>query len=334
MSFFRSRYKYINGNYLVTGYYGGIEKRAFRVNEELNPVFPDSIDLKITNKCSTGCPFCHENSRPDGEEAIVSNTISVLDKLPKVGIELAIGGGNIFESFSVFEEIVFWAKDYFSLAVTINAKDVLKNIKFFKNSVFFNLSAIGISVSSIDEIRKVIESDLFKFRSFEVVFHIVIGVFPVKELEELLVYDKIDFIKSGNNELVINSFGVSINILLLGFKLFGRGLSYTPSLSNLKLDEYEKVLKKRIDYMKNSDMKGDKILVKKIAFDNLAIKQLNIKPKLSKKDWSKFYMGDEFSCSMYIDAVNEVFAPTSHSSQDQRVSWKDMDILEFFKKHR
>lgn len=44
------------------------------------------------------------------------------------------------------------------------------------------------------------------------------------------------------------------------------------------------------------------------------------------------YMGDEFTHTMYVDAVSEIFAPTSRDSF--RVSWNDMKILEFFNTYK
>ena len=60
-------YMYLNGNYVVHWKGHVQEKRALRVGEELISEFPDSIDLKITNKCPWACPYCHESSTPNGK---------------------------------------------------------------------------------------------------------------------------------------------------------------------------------------------------------------------------------------------------------------------------
>lgn len=60
--------KYINGNYFVTLDNEGTKTyRALRKREDFISEFPDSIDLKITNKCSIGCSFCHESSIKTGK---------------------------------------------------------------------------------------------------------------------------------------------------------------------------------------------------------------------------------------------------------------------------
>ena len=58
---------YLNGNYVVYWKGDTLIKRALRVGEDLISEFPDSIDLKVTNKCSWGCDFCHESSNPGGK---------------------------------------------------------------------------------------------------------------------------------------------------------------------------------------------------------------------------------------------------------------------------
>ena len=42
-----------------------------------------------------------------------------------------------------------------------------------------------------------------------------------------------------------------------------------------------------------------------MSFDNLALKQLDIKNYLSEKEWDDFYQGNDGLCTMYIDAVKQ-----------------------------
>ena len=68
-----------------------------------------------------------------------------------------------------------------------------------------------------------------------------------------------------------------------------------------------------------------------LSFDNLALEQLDLKSAFLKKDWDRFYLGDEFTHSMYLDAVNGEYAPTSRSPKSERVSWDGLDIITYFK---
>lgn len=81
---------YKNGNYTVWLYDDGTKIKESE-DDVFCSLFPDSIDLKITNRCDLGCPMCHENSTPDGEHAVLDGEF--LDNLT-AGTELAIGGGN------------------------------------------------------------------------------------------------------------------------------------------------------------------------------------------------------------------------------------------------
>jgi MoaA/NifB/PqqE/SkfB family radical SAM enzyme len=120
-------YKYINGNYLVhyNPYSRKLSKRGFRRGEELKASFPDSLDLKITNKCVWGCPWCHESSTKDGNSFSLERTKEVLSQLPRVPIEVAIGGGNVLDIPHETLELVDWMKDYgFLPRITINYKDI------------------------------------------------------------------------------------------------------------------------------------------------------------------------------------------------------------------
>lgn len=81
---------YINGGYEVTIYSDGTKTR-----EVIPPVYPESMDIKITNSCSLAnhCKWCHENSHSEGKHGDLGKLLTKLAELP-AGVELAIGGGN------------------------------------------------------------------------------------------------------------------------------------------------------------------------------------------------------------------------------------------------
>ena len=107
-----------------------------------------------------------------------------------------------------------------------------------------------------------------------------------------------------------------VKVLLLGYKTFGRGISY-----------YSKDVVDNINkwYKHLPTLVGKLVL----SFDNLIIEQLNVKRLFTPKGWKRFYMGDDFTFTMYIDTVEQQYAPTSRS--DDRQSFKDYDLLQYFK---
>lgn len=303
--------KYINGNYIVINESYKKTYVGLRVGEPFESEFPDSIDLKITNLCSIGCPYCHESSSPLGKVFDIDKTIKILSKLPKVGIEIAIGGGDILTCPLKVSELVSWLRNNnFFPRVTIN----YKSIKLYSSNsgaeiddlLNFNNNIGGIGIS-IDEFREKdienVNNSLWLRGSNSIVYHIIAGIFPISDIKPL--------IESNNN------------VLILGYKNFGRAYGVSPKYS---IKEWEKELK-RVLYRYRYDN-----LSSKIAFDNLALEQLNIKDSLTTEEWEKFYMGKEFSHSMYIDAVEGIFSPSSRDSF--RMSWDDIDILSFFKKYK
>lgn len=82
---------YRNGNYDVTILEDGTKIRDY--DESPFPVFPESIDLKITDYCDAGCEWCHEQSTKAGKHAFQEVIFDLVMGLPP-GVEIAIGGGN------------------------------------------------------------------------------------------------------------------------------------------------------------------------------------------------------------------------------------------------
>ena len=48
-----------------------------------------------------------------------------------------------------------------------------------------------------------------------------------------------------------------------------------------------------------------------MSFDNLSLKQLNIKQYLTDEEWDRFYCGTDGAFTMYIDAVEQKYAMSS-----------------------
>lgn len=76
-----------NGNYLIYQKYDEDGKRvAVRLSEtaesELIPKYPELVDIKLTNVCHIGCPWCYQNSVSDsvhGDLNIIKTVIKSLN---------------------------------------------------------------------------------------------------------------------------------------------------------------------------------------------------------------------------------------------------------------
>lgn len=82
---------YVNGNYKVYIFDDGTKVRTTN-DDSFISAFPESIDLKITNRCDMGCPYCHENSTIDGVHGDILS-LGFIDTLHPF-TEIAIGGGD------------------------------------------------------------------------------------------------------------------------------------------------------------------------------------------------------------------------------------------------
>ena len=322
---------YKNGNYIATYSSRGLTKRACKVGTDFIADFPDSIDLKISNRCTWGCPFCHESSIPSGKIFDYDRTIQVLSQLPKAPIEIAIGGGNILETPVETQKLIYWLINRgFQTRITLNYKDLVgRNIKDEEQTLIESVGGVGVSLPYIPEgvvelaknltifdydsvLRTYLFGDLFSSKSINVnhpVVHIIAGIFPASQLDDLFKYS-------------------SIPILILGYKQWGRAKNTCLPEG---IEEFERKIKQQIYRMRTEDYDGF-YGKKTIGFDNLALEQLNLKSALTDKEWNRFYLGDEGHHSMYVDAVEETFAKTSRSPE--RASWNDVGLIEFFKSLR
>jgi len=195
-----------NGNYYVVYYsfYGKLDKGLdfkFRVafhDEELKPKFPENIEIKITNKCKMNCPYCYENSTPDGKHANPNFVENFLDK----PIEIVFGGGNPLLHPEIFNFLNH--KTYFK-AITVNAS--------FLKDFYYKLpcKTIGLSYSNLkDTIIAAQKASEYA----KVIVHFINGVHTEKEI--------IEFLEEANeySEYLVES------ILILGYKDVGRGKNF------------------------------------------------------------------------------------------------------------
>lgn len=283
-------WEYKNGNYVVRILDDGTK---IRLSENPIPDIPESIDVKITNKCNAGCAFCHEKSHIDGKSFNVNLAYRLFKELPR-GIELAIGGGNPLEEEQnlryLFRKL---SNPIYNLTInSIHLED------YKKSYLQYYINAVGVSYrkEKHEEIKKFCEE--LKKEKKQSVIHIIAGVHSIDDFKRCLK----DFDR----------------ILILGYKVFGRGIDYYSDEVKQKILEWEKEI--------GSLLYRDKIIV----FDNLAIKQLDIERFFEKEKWSEKYMGNDGEFTMYLDLVEEKFSISSRS--EKRYNIGDLTIKEMFNK--
>lgn len=286
-------YTYHNGSYFVTLLKDGTKIRH-KLDDKGRVEFPESIDLKITNQCNKGCEFCHEDSKPDGHHATLSNIIEAIYILNMSwGCEIAIGGGNPLLHPELEEILLLLGKMKLVCNLTINEMHLtdewIDKLVEWQDKEWLH----GIGISTQDGFCNQVW-DLHRLKNL--VFHCILGnSSPFEVLQFLWKPNKL---KDGR---------VS-NILLLGDKRYGRGIEYFKDDRN-KLDYWKYHLPMLLSRPGLN-----------LSFDNLAIEQLELKKLLSEEDWNKYYMGDDGQFSMYIDAVKMEYAKNSIS---ERIPWNE-----------
>ncbi len=268
---------YVNGNTIVAIYDDGSKVRYVKADEAAQPEFPESIDLKITNRCNLGCPMCAECSTPNGKHADLNSPL--LSTL-RPYTELAVGGGNPLSHPDLVPFLRRMAQKKVICNITVNAKHFVENVDLLETLAKEGLiHGLGISLpgkipAGFDEIK----------RFPNAVVHTIVGVTPI------------DTFKALENK--------NINLLILGLKTKGNGRRFVLDGNASRVIAYIRWLQDHI----LSDMRSK---FKAIAFDNLAISQLYIKEKLSPKEYETMYMGDDGEFTMYIDLVENKFAASS-----------------------
>lgn len=286
---------YKNNDYTCTMFSDGTKIR-WNDKDSFNPIKPESIDLKITNRCNMECGMCHENSTPDGEHGDILNLPFIDTMFPYS--EVAIGGGNPLTHPDLIEFLEHLKERKIIASMTVNQVHFMHNIDLLKELTDKKL-IYGLGISYIGGRHENCINAIKQFPN--AVVHVINGIVHMDSLEAL----------AHNN----------LKILILGYKEFRRGkaLYYEcgSEIDSLKYQFYDMLPKIVNDGW-----------FKCISFDNLAIKQLEPKRLMSEEDYKEFYMGDDGAFTCYIDAVNRQFAKSSVSTE--RYDLMD-DIADMFK---
>ena len=290
--------KYQNGNYTVT-----IDtKNGTKIRENdldfFRADFPESMDIKICDRCDMGCPMCHENSTPNGAIGDIM-TPSFIDKLHAY-TELALGGGNPLEHPDLVPFLEKCKKLQLIPSMTVNQIHFMRNLDFIKELVDKKLIyGLGVSLVSVSD------DFIATIRQFpNAVIHVINGIIMPFQLEAL----------SHKN----------LKLLILGYKEFRRG-EKMYQVQGKVIEEVKSYLYNKLPQIINENWFAV------VSFDNLAIKQLDVQRLMSNEDWEQFYMGDDGSATMYIDMVNREFAKSSTSTERHPL---EDDIITMFEKIR
>ena len=283
--------RYTNGNYDVLIYDDGTKIRYNDLNY-FNPEFPESIDVKISDRCDMGCLFCHECSTPDGKLANLNHPI--FDSIHPY-TELALGGGNIFEHPDLIPFLEKMRDKKVICNITVHLHHYMEHFDQIKELIAAKL-VHGVGVSVNGRINTV-ELEHLRYLNDHVVVHSIAGVVPLHVLDYLSDYVH--------------------KLLILGYKEFGRGETYISNNPDVLYNIHR--LKESLPKLKQ--------MFHVVAFDNLAIKQLQPQLLITCTEWEHLYMGEDGQYTMYLDMVKEEYAISSTSKRSPITSNNINDLF-------
>ena len=281
--------------------------------------FPESIDIKLTNYCQgsyynektdtwTVCPFCHENSGPSGKHGDLMRLAELIRKsnMP-IGWEMALGGGAVqmHPGLKIFLEMMWYGGYCCNMTVNYNHLILQKSHNYVKRLLdYYHVKGLGISVNE-QNIAKFVKDESINALGNNVVMHVIEGLVDYYTFADALKDCIFEYPK----------------VLILGKKDFGRYLKEPVAFRHAD-DRSSAIWKEHIiDFLKM--FRGV------VSFDNLAIERLNILNRIPAKVKEEHYLGEEGSCSMYIDAVEWTYAKQSTSKLRKPIG--NLTIREMFK---
>jgi organic radical activating enzyme len=259
---------YKNGNAKVIIWDDGTRETEWPDNEEINLDFPLNIDLCVGLQCPYQCPWCYNNSVPNGKQGNIMN-LKFIETLT-AGTEISLGGG----SATTHPDLIPFLEKLKSLGVianlTVSQWELVDKMELINDLIDKELiHGLGVSYKEPqDLIYKNMEQP-------NMVVHLIAGIHTKETFDYLSQFN--------------------LKILILGYKDIGRGFYYK--------DATEKIINKNIEWLKEN-IKNYFGKFKVISFDGLALEQLDVKNLISNDDWNKYYQLEEGKTSCYINAVD------------------------------
>lgn len=278
---------YKNGNYSVRLFSDGTKERITE-DDEFIPSFAENCDVKITDKCDGGCPWCYEGCTENGKHGEILNYKFIETLHPFT--ELALNGNDMSHPDLIpFLKILKKKKVIANL--TVNQKHFDQHYELLKALSDKGLIH-GLGVSLVNPT----EDFICKVKHIpNIVIHVINGIVTGEQLTALADHD--------------------LKLLILGYKYLRRGDDYFRKQSD-DVDVNQAILSMSLRQVFQQ--------FEVVSFDNLGIEQMNIRRFMTKEQWDEFYMGDDGKYTFYIDLVEGTFSKNSLS----QVKYPIMDSID------
>jgi len=297
-----------NGNYYILLDYQDNKRVALRLSEaadmELIPEHPELVDIKLTDVCHIGCPWCYQDSTSDSLHGDINTIKTVIKSLNPQITEVAFGGGDVLQHPDIVKILQFSRNHgLHSSNITMNWQSIMRYPDKVKE-VMPLLDAIGVSVTGKGQIKQVVEKlkEIDCFIPSRICFHIIPDL-----------YNK-DMIVKVLNEIKEQS--IEIDVLFLGYKTNGRGKEVTSTQVKEMKEIFSYIIENKMCLQCDTKFVKDYIDVV--------------------KEFGSAFTYDikEGEYSMNIDCVEEFYSQSSYNLEFKGEITDDFNIVEAFQNVR
>ncbi len=241
--------------------------------------WPELVDLKITNRCSARCPFCYQDSRPDGAHAPLERIRTIVEQLQASQVlEVVLGGGEPTEHPDFAAILAAVQAAGMRVAFTTRRTDWLD--RAYPTEVDWRRVGWALSVDSVADLAKAQRvRGSRRNPAWLPAIHVVLGT-PAARPESL-------------GAIAEGCAREGLRLVLLGFKQRGRAATTVPE------DESHWVRT-----LQESDVRAVSIDTVLAERSELALRRAGIPPWLYDVEDGRF--------SMYLDAVSGLCGPSSY----------------------
>lgn len=258
--------------------------------------FPELVDIKITDHCTIGCPFCYQDSTPVGEHASLNYIISLARALRNGEVfEVALGGGEPTDHPKLSSIIRIFSDEGIVPNITTRRPEwFLSHLEAYER-----LGAMAVSVDGVEGARRALRT----FKQFPQ------GSYDNPTVKTLQVIDRVVDARALRGIMeAISEAQTYTGVTILGYKEVGRGG----------------------DYALRVPRKSDWISVWedhpwRIRIDTAIARQYADEIAASKVEESSYH-SSEGAWSCYVDAVAKTIAPSSYSTEPA-MSFEDPSFL-------
>ena len=291
--------KYRNGNASVwLDLRDGTRIIEYPDNEPLILETPLNIDIRVSTQCPYGydtntkkstCAFCHESALVDGQECHYVSLLRVL-----MDAKLPRGTEIALGINEVTDGLISFVTELYLMGlvvnVTMNERYILEYGDTGLKQMLPYIFGLGISYRSLQGCLSLPD---WIAEYPHTVIHVINGIDDFADVMELGVkYRK---------------------LLVLGEKDFG----FNRGKVDLSTKEHQQWKTNIMQLTQIFDV---------VSFDNLGLQQLDIRGKISVEEYDTFYQGEH---SMYINAVEQYFAPSSRTRNNLQY-FSEIALREYF----